>query len=160
MADESILTSIKKSLGLTEDYEEFDSDIIMLINTSFATLNQLAVGPDTSLFITDKSANWSDFIENQTDINSVKTYVYLKTKLVFDPPATSFLITAFENMAKEFEWRLNVVIENQKPLIPTPDGSKEAPWDLTGGLEFPPQAKDGDFGIDYVSGDVWRYSNG
>lgn len=112
MADESILTSTKKLLGLTEDYTEFDTDIIMHINSVFATLNQLAVGPTDSFFIEDKTANWVDFIAGQPNINSVKSYVYFKVRLAFDPPATSFAITSMENLAKELEFRLNVVMEN------------------------------------------------
>lgn len=111
MADESILTSIKKLLGITEDYTEFDVDIIMHINSAFSTLNQLAVGPSDSLFIVDKETLWDSFILGQPNINSVKTYVFYKVKLAFDPPATSFAITSMENQAKELEWRLNVVME-------------------------------------------------
>jgi hypothetical protein len=112
MAAESILTSTKKLLGLADDYTEFDVDIIMHINSAFATLNQLAVGPTNSLFIEDKTTNWETFIEGQANINSVKSYVYFKVRLAFDPPATSFAITSMENMAKELEFRLNVVMEN------------------------------------------------
>jgi hypothetical protein len=120
MAAESILTSIKKLLGLADDYIEFDVDIIMHINSAFATLNQLAVGPTNSLFIEDKTTNWENFIEGQPNINSVKSYVYFKVRLAFDPPATSFAITSMENMAKELEFRLNVVMENiLRPSVDT-----------------------------------------
>ena len=121
MAAESILTSTKKLLGLTEDYTEFDVDIIMHINSTFATLHQLAVGPTNSLFIEDKSDTWEDFLIGQLNINSVKSYVYFKVRLAFDPPATSFAITSMENMAKELEFRLNVVMENilRPPVITT-----------------------------------------
>ena len=114
MANESILTSIKKLLGLSEDYTEFDVDVAMHINSAFATLNQLGVGPINSLYIEDKTTNWDEFIQGQLNINSVKTYVYFKVRLIFDPPATSFAITSMENMAKELEFRLNVVMENVK----------------------------------------------
>jgi len=120
MAAESILTSIKKLLGLADDYIEFDVDIVMHINSAFATLNQLAVGPTNSLFIEDKTTNWENFIEGQPNINSVKSYVYFKVRLAFDPPATSFAITSMENMAKELEFRLNVVMENiLRPSVDT-----------------------------------------
>lgn len=168
MADDirttSILTSIKKMLGLSDDYTEFDLDITMLINGVFATLNQLAVGPTRSFFIMDKTPTWGDFLGEQQDINSVVSYMFYKVKLAFDPPPTSFAITSMENMAKETEWRLNVVMENV--LRPPFDGSGltegvylgNRQWNLTGGLEFPPQAKVGDVGIDYESGNVWRKS--
>lgn len=120
MAAESILTSTKKLLGLAEDYIEFDVDITMHINSTFATLNQLAVGPTNSLFIVDKVATWDDFLVGQLNINSVKSYVYFKVRLAFDPPATSFAITSMENMAKELEFRLNVVMENiLRPSVET-----------------------------------------
>lgn len=122
MAEESILTSIKKLLGLSEDYTEFDVDIVMHINSAFATLHQLGIGPINSLYIEDKTKNWDDFIQGEPNINSVKTYVYFKVRLIFDPPATSFAITSMENMARELEFRLNVVMENVKypPFNSTP----------------------------------------
>ena len=165
MAIESILTSTKKLLGLTEDYTEFDVDIVMHINSAFATLNQLAVGPVNSLFIEDKTANWNDFILGQPNINSVKSYVYFKVRLAFDPPATSFAITSMENMTKELEFRLNVVMENiLRPPTSLNSGDvtvvvgdqQPGTWDLTGGKAFPLAAKLGDIGIDYVTGQVWR----
>jgi hypothetical protein len=112
MATESILTSTKKLLGLAADYTEFDVDIVMHINSAFATLHQLAVGPTNSLYIVDATSTWTEFIEGQLNINSVKSYIYFKVRLAFDPPATSFAITSMENMAKELEFRLNVVMEN------------------------------------------------
>lgn len=107
----SILTSIKKLLGITEDYEVFDADIIIHMNTAFTTLTQLGVGPSEGFMVTDKSDEWSDFTEDQIALNSVKTYVYIKTRLVFDPPGTSFAIDALNATAKELEFRLNVQAE-------------------------------------------------
>lgn len=168
MADESILTTTKKLLGLTEDYEEFDTDVIMHINSAFATLNQLGVGPANSLFITDKTTPWTDFIQDQANINSVKTYIFYKVKLAFDPPTTSFAIESIKAQTLELEWRLNVVMENQKmPPVDTgsggsgggtPIGSQDTDgvWNLTGAIDFPEEAKVGDVGVDYVTGDVWR----
>lgn len=111
MAEDSILDSTKKALGLTSDYTEFDPEIIMHINSVFATLQQLGVGPVTGFLIEDKETAWSAFIGAEENIASVRSYMYLKVRLLFDPPATSFAITAMENQAKEFEWRLNVVME-------------------------------------------------
>lgn len=161
MADESILTSIKKLLGLSEDYTEFDTDIIIYINSVFSTLNQLAVGPENSLFITDKSAVWQDLIQGEQNINSVKQLVLIKVKLIFDPPQTSFQITSLENMAKELEWRLNVVMEMVRHPNPNIDpeqplGTQQNPWNLTGGLDFPAAAQVGDYGTDWENGNVWR----
>lgn len=108
---DSILTSIKKLLGFEEDYEAFDTDLIIHINSAFATLHQLGVGPSTALAITDKSAQWSEFFGTTDNIQSVKTYVYLKVRLLFDPPETSYAREAFLKQANEYEWRLNVAVE-------------------------------------------------
>lgn len=109
---ESILTSIKKLLGIAEEYEHFDIDIIIHINTAFSVLTQLGVGPSSGYSINDKHAVWNEFIPAEDKrFNSVKTYVYLKTRLVFDPPQNTALFEAMERTAKELEWRLNVSAE-------------------------------------------------
>lgn len=108
---DSILNSIKKILGIAPDYTEFDVDIIMHINSTFSTLNQLGIGPVEGFMIEDDDATWDDFLLGDSRLNSVKTCVGLKVRLVFDPPATSFGITAMENQIKEHEWRLNVARE-------------------------------------------------
>lgn len=110
---ESILTSIKKLLGISEDYEQFDADIIMHINTVFLNLTQLGVGPSKGFFIEDSSATWSDFIdvEDNAQLQAVKTYVYLKVKLLFDPPLSSSVIESINRMIAELEWRLNAAVE-------------------------------------------------
>lgn len=113
MAD-SILTSVKKVLGIEEEYTAFDLDVTMHINSAFGTLHQLGVGPTEPFFLDEaepKSTEWTEFIENNRAIQSVKTYVYLSVKMLFDPPETSFVLTAMENQKKELEWRLNVVME-------------------------------------------------
>jgi hypothetical protein len=104
---ESILTSVKKVLGIQEDYEHFDADIIMHINTVFATLHQLGVGPDTDFVIFDKTAVWSDFIEDKSELQMVKTYMGLKVRLIFDPPQSTSILEAYKSMCAEYEWRLN-----------------------------------------------------
>ena len=104
---ESILTSIKKLLGITEEYTHFDQDIIIHINTVFTTLNQLGVGPSEGFAITDDSETWSEFLgENETMLNSVKTFIYMKVKLIFDPPLSSEVIKAMDRQIKELEWRI------------------------------------------------------
>lgn len=119
MTTESILDSIKKVLGLDPEYTEFDNDVIMHVNSIFSTLNQLGVGPEDSFSIEDSTSIWDDFIGSAKNITSVKSYVYLKVRLIFDPPATSFAIAAFEKQASELEWRLNVVTEGVKyPYVP------------------------------------------
>lgn len=108
---ESILTSIKKLLGIAEEYEHFDADIIMHINSVFSILTQLGVGPSNGFSIEDKGAKWRDFIDEDSGIEMVKSYMHLKVKLLFDPPLSSAVMEAMNQMAKEFEWRLNVAVD-------------------------------------------------
>ena len=108
---DSILASIKKMLGISEEDTNFDTDIIININTAFMTLYQLGVGPETCFSITDESSEWADFLEDRTDLEAVKTLIYLKVKLLFDPPSTSFVLDAIERQITQIEWRLNVQVE-------------------------------------------------
>lgn len=112
--EQSILTSTKKTLGLDEDYEEFDQDIINHINGVFSTLEQLGIGPEGGFMIEDKQATWSDLLGNDNRMNAVKTYVYLRVRLLFDPPTTGYHQTAAKEQIQELEWRLNVVREGDK----------------------------------------------
>ena len=109
---ESILTSIKKLLGITEEYDQFDPDIIMHINSVFMILTQLGVGPDEGFSIEDDTAVWTDFIQDIKKLESVKTYIYLKVKLAFDPPLSSAVIESMNRLINELEWRLNVAAES------------------------------------------------
>ena len=109
--EESILISTKKILGLDSAYTAFDQDVLTHINSTFSTLNQLGVGPDDGLFITDETAVWSDFICPANQLHMTKSYMYAKVRLLFDPPATSFAIEALKNQILEFEVRLNVLRE-------------------------------------------------
>ena len=111
--DESILTSIKKLLGIPEDYEHFDQDIIIHINSVFMILNQLGVGPTEEFTIADKTAVWSDFISDNKKFESVKTYVYMKVRLLFDPPLSSAVMDCIKKVINELEWRLNVAAESE-----------------------------------------------
>jgi len=104
----SILTSTKKVLGLADDYDAFDVDVIMHINSVFFTLNQLGIGPPEGFAIEGKDASWDDFISDVNMLNAVKTYMYLRVRLLFDPPTTSFAIDAMKKQVEELEWRLNV----------------------------------------------------
>lgn len=108
---ESILTSIKKLLGITEEYEHFDADIIMHINSVFLNLTQIGVGPQEGFFIEDDTVTWTDFIEDSVQLQAVKSYMYLKVKLLFDPPLSSAVIESSNKMIAEFEWRLRLAAE-------------------------------------------------
>lgn len=109
---ESILTSIKKLLGIAEEYEHFDSDIIMHINSVFMILSQLGVGPSEGFTISDDLTTWDEYITEDMNLESVKTYVYLKVKLLFDPPLNSAVIESMNRMIDEFEWRININAES------------------------------------------------
>ena len=110
----SILRSTKKVLGLDDSYTVFDEDVIMHINSVFSILNQLGIGPIDGFRIEDATALWSDFLGDDLNLNSVKTYVFIRVKLLFDPPGTSYLITAMNEQIKELEWRLNVKREGEQ----------------------------------------------
>lgn len=108
---QSILVSIKKLLGIAEDYPHFDEDIILQINSAFSTLNQLGVGPAEGFSIEDSSAVWSDFITDDR-LNFVKTFVQIKVKLAFDPPTSGVLLDSYRSQLDELTWRLSIVSEN------------------------------------------------
>ncbi|MET0786503.1 MAG: hypothetical protein ABWY25_07355 [Paenisporosarcina sp.] len=123
--EESILNSTKKILGLDADYTPFDLDVITHINAAFSILNQLGVGPEEGFSIDDDTAVWGDFSCPPNQLHLVKTYVYLKVRLLFDPPATSYLIEAANQQIKEYEWRLNIfrewALDPTDPAIEVPD---------------------------------------
>ncbi len=106
-----ILASIKKLLGIEEEYDHFDPDIIMYINSAFMSLNQLGVGPKEGFRIEGADDIWEDFMTQRVDLEGVKACVYLKTRLIFDPPQMGYLVDAVKDQIKELEWRLNIQIE-------------------------------------------------
>ena len=110
---ESILNSIKKLLGIAEDQDHFDADIIMHINSVFSVLTQLGVGPAEGFVIEDDINVWNEFLDDNAKIQSVKSYMYLKVKLLFDPPLSSAVISSMERIINEFEWRLNNTAESK-----------------------------------------------
>lgn len=116
--EDSILKSTKKILGIAPEYEVFDLDILTHINTCFSTLTQLGVGPAEGFMIEDDQALWSEFLEDKLARNSARTYVGLRVRLYFDPPATSFAIAAMERQVQELEWRLNVDRESEEWAVP------------------------------------------
>lgn len=108
---DSILTSIKKLLGIAEDYEHFDQDLIIHINSVLSVLTQLGVGPSEGFSIEDENTTWNDFIPEDKRLSSIRSYVYMKVKLLFDPPLSSSVMESMNRMINEFEWRLNVAAE-------------------------------------------------
>lgn len=117
---DSILDSTKKVVNLDPSYTAFDQDIISFINSAFVTLHQLGLGPDDGFWIESSAETWDEFITSPPNyVNMVKTYVFLRVRMLFDPPTTSFLISAMNEQIREYEWRLNVARENELsfPLV-------------------------------------------
>lgn len=114
---ESILTSIKKMLGISEDYDHFNADIIMHINSAFMVLTQMGVGPKEGFIIEDETSTWAEFMKGSNNIESVKSYVYLKVRLLFEHNTLSGpVIESINRMLSEYEWRLNVAADSQKSI--------------------------------------------
>lgn len=113
---ESILTSVKKLLGIEEDYTHFDMDIIMHINSVLMILNQLGVGPSEGFAISDATSTWEEFLADSDPVklSAVKSFVYLKVRLLFDPPSSSAVIESTNRLISELEWRLNVAAETSE----------------------------------------------
>lgn len=109
---DSILTSVKKNLGITKEYEHFDPDLITHINSVFSILTQLGVGPESGFSIEDSTAEWSDFIgEDNTQLEFVKSYVCQKVKLLFDPPLSATVSDMTKQLTSELEWRIQVAAD-------------------------------------------------
>jgi len=115
----SILDTTKKVLGLDSEAKMFDEDILMHINSVFSQLHQLGVGPEDGFEISDTSTLWSAYLGDNKKVNLVKTYMYLKVRMFWDPPTTSFAITAVNDQIKELEWRINVAVDT-KELVYVP----------------------------------------
>lgn len=108
--NDSILNSVKLQLGILPEYTVFDQQLIIAINTAFSILHQLGVGPKDGYAIEDESNRWDEVVTKQS-LNMVKSYVFLKVKLLFDPPATSFVLDAYNKQLSEMEWRINSEVE-------------------------------------------------
>jgi hypothetical protein len=108
---DSILLTIRTMLGIPDGFDGFDVPILSGINSAIFSLSQLGVGPDGGLVVTDDSQTWTELYDGVTNLESVKAYVWLKTRLIFDPPGTSFLLTAIQNQVVELEWRLQTEVD-------------------------------------------------
>lgn len=113
---ESILTSIKKMLGIDDEYTPFDVDILIHINSAFMTLCQMGIGPKEGFNVTGYEDTWSDFLTNKVMLGGVKTWVYLQVKMLFDPPTNSFVMDAYKTQAEQILWRLNVQAESVEEM--------------------------------------------
>jgi len=109
---DSILDSIKKSLGIDSEDTSFDADVLMAINTVIPILSQMGIGPPNGFIVSSAIDTWSDYIpDNTINLQGVKTYLYLRTKLIFDPPTNTAVITAMNSNIKELEWRMMLAVE-------------------------------------------------
>lgn len=126
MNNDSILLTIKKQLDMCDDYNAFDPIIITHINSVFMTLDQLGVSPVRHFVITGERETWADYLKDRTDLNAVKNYIYLKVRLLFDPPNVGVLHEAIERQITELEWRLNIQCDPIKNAIDYPEGEEES----------------------------------
>jgi hypothetical protein len=117
---DSILDSVKKVLGIDKDYDAFDVDIVMHINTVFATLHQLGIGPEAGFAIEDASPTWEEYLGDDMRLNNIKTYIYMRVRIVFDPPTTGFLLTSMKEQIQELEWRISIRREGDAYVDPVP----------------------------------------
>lgn len=110
---DSILNTVKKMLGIDKAYKAFDMDIIVSINSTFSTLYQLGVTLDGDFMVMDERQKWSDIIKDEfkSRLAFIQQYVYLKVRVVFDPPTSSFVLDAYNKQISELEWRINVEVE-------------------------------------------------
>jgi hypothetical protein len=133
--EQSILKSTKKVLQISEDDESFDLDIITHINSAFSILHDLGVGPEDGFAIEDEYVDWAAYLpDDQIKLSKVKTCVYLRTKLLFDPPATTFHLNAVQEQLKEAEWRLNVNRETTEWVDPLPPSRDSGEEEVIGGF--------------------------
>lgn len=116
--EDSILLTVKQVLDIPADNTAFDFTLLIHINSAFATLNQLGVGPATVFEIEDDTAVWATFLDGDSRFNAVKTYVCLKVKSVFDPPSSAYAVTAMKEQIMEHEWRLNTAREETDWVAP------------------------------------------
>lgn len=113
--DDSILNTVKKSLGIVPEYDAFDDALIMDINSVFMVLSQLGVGPDKGFRIEDSSAEWSEFLSSDDEnYESYKSYICMKVRLLFDLPSSSTHMQCIKDLISELEWRLNIESEGSK----------------------------------------------
>ena len=110
--DDSILDSIKKILGMPPEYDAFDTDLVIHINSVFGILAQLGVGPEGGFSISDNTALWKAYLGDSKDLEMVKSYIALKVRLIFDPPTIGAVMDAMKEQIRELEWRLNVQVDH------------------------------------------------
>lgn len=133
--NDSILSSVKKLLGIDESYTVFDPDITLYVNAALATLQQIGVGPQNGFMITDASATWTDFLGDNPVLNPAKMYVVMRTRMSFDPPDQQHVAAAMQAQIKELEWRLEVARMPFLPVSPPVEVDPYVVYVLDGGGE-------------------------
>lgn len=123
--EESILLSIKKLLGLDGDYQAFDEDVVVHINTALSILRQLGIGPKNGFKITGSNETWGDFLGDSDKLEMAKTFVYTRVKPIFDPPSNSFVLSALKEESTELAWRLNIAAEEDLETLSDEETSSE-----------------------------------
>lgn len=128
---QSILNSTKKNLGLAADYDEFDDEVLMQINSAFSTLNQLGVGPENGFMIEDDGPEWGEYLQGiNPNLNNVKNFVFMTVRLAFDPPETSYGISAVERQLEQLAWRIEVAANPRPPVLPREAEALQADLEL------------------------------
>ena len=158
--EESIFLTIKKLLGLAPDYDAFDLDILVHINSAFSILASAGATPPGGWGITGPDEKWSDFLVDKNQTSMVKTYITLFVKSVFDPSNLSFVITSNKEVMNEILWRLNTLelVFNPSAYDYVADFDRRTVWMFTtDNAPFPPSAKEGDLGYNPATGNLWRY---
>lgn len=156
----SILDGTKKILGIVPEDDVFDHDIVTHINSVFSRLQQLGVGDPDGFEIEDRTATWQEFLGGNKLLNNVKSYMFAQVKMYFDPPVTSFELTAKQGQIDKFEWLINVAADKTYgPLVGNNAQYGTAfMWELEAENVFPPDAEEGDLGIYIPNKSVWRKS--
>lgn len=148
---ESVLDSVKQTLGFQPEYQAFDLDILLHINSAIGDLFQIGGLSGPILHITDSTTLWAAITTRLEMLGMIKALIYMRVRLAFDPPASGFAISAIERQIEMLEFRINVAAEGPPATIPVW-------WDLTGLADFYANAAVGDFGFDSASENI--YVNG
>lgn len=115
--DDVILETIKRMLGISDEDDAFDKELVVFINTAIMVIHEVGVGKDGFLISEDGKEKWSDFIDSDKDLVGVQTFLYLKVRITFDPPQSSFVLDSMQKQADELLWRLNVTVENKDESV-------------------------------------------
>jgi hypothetical protein len=157
VAEAKILDSIKKLLGIAPEYDVFDDEIIIHINSVFSVMHQLGAAPLQGFLVVDGTETWDQYIGDAHHVQMIKTLTYMKVRLIFDPPASSSVLNSFESQIKELEWRLSIMEIQWNPDAYAGLGLGEpTTYVVPTGGDFPEDAPDNSIGIDPVTGDVWQ----